>query len=142
MEFQHKLAPRFPSLSTLGVMGIVFIAISLKAQTIVASPQLLLLILAPLALLYAINFTLATIAGRMFLPKGDAIALVFGTVSRNLSIALAIAMNAFGQEGSIAALVVAVAYIIQVQSAAWFVKLNGRLSLLPTTEPQKAMATR
>jgi predicted Na+-dependent transporter len=78
----------------------------------------------------------------MFLPKGDAIALVFGTVSRNLSIALAIAMNAFGQEGSIAALVVAVAYIIQVQSAAWFVKLNGRLSLLPTTEPQKAMATR
>ncbi|KIX10845.1 arsenic resistance protein [Dethiosulfatarculus sandiegensis] len=142
MEFQHKLAPRFPSLSTLGVMGIVFIAISLKAQTIVASPQLLLLILAPLALLYAINFTLATITGRMFLPQGDAIALVFGTVSRNLSIALAIAMNAFGQEGSIAALVVAVAYIIQVQSAAWFVKLNGRLSILPTGEPQKAMATR
>ena len=43
---------------------------------------------------------------------------------RNLSIALAIAINAFGPTGSDAALVIAVAYIIQVQSAAWFVRLT------------------
>jgi ACR3 family arsenite transporter len=46
---------------------------------------------------------------------------------RNLSIALAIAINAFGPQGSTAALVVAMAYIIQVQSAAWYVKFTDRI---------------
>ena len=45
----------------------------------------------------------------------------------NLSIALAVAINAFGDQGANAALVVAMAYIIQVQSAAWYVKLTDRL---------------
>ena len=38
---------------------------------------------------------------------------------RNLSIALALAMNAFGDAASEAALVITLVYIIQVQSAAW-----------------------
>jgi predicted Na+-dependent transporter len=46
---------------------------------------------------------------------------------RNLSIALALAMNAFGSASSDAALVITLAYIIQVQSAAWYVKLTDRL---------------
>ena len=46
---------------------------------------------------------------------------------RNLSIALAIAINSFGQAGSDAALVIAAAYIIQVQSAAWYVKFTERI---------------
>jgi predicted Na+-dependent transporter len=45
---------------------------------------------------------------------------------RDLSIALAIAMNAFGPAASDAALVIAIAYIIQVQSAAWYVRLTNR----------------
>jgi len=40
---------------------------------------------------------------------------------------LAIAINAFGPHGSSAALVVAMAYIIQVQSAAWYVKFSDRI---------------
>ncbi|MDY0219764.1 MAG: hypothetical protein RBR67_01305 [Desulfobacterium sp.] len=43
------------------------------------------------------------------------------------SIALAIAINAFGKEGTSAALVVAVAYIVQVQSAAWYVKFTDKI---------------
>ncbi|BEH10609.1 arsenic resistance protein [Geobacter sulfurreducens] len=125
--FQEQWAPRFPCLSTLGVLGIVFIAIALKAQAIAARPQDLLAILLPLAILYGINYSLSTVVGRLFLPRGDAIALVYGTVMRNLSIALAVAMNAFGKAGSDAALVIALAYIIQVQSAAWYVKFTGTL---------------
>jgi ACR3 family arsenite efflux pump ArsB len=120
--FQSLLAPRFPALSTLGVLGIVFIAMALKAKAIVESPQLLLFGLAPLAIIYMFNFLISTLVGRLFLPRGDAIALVYGSVMRNLSIALAIAINAFGPQGSSAALVIAMAYIIQVQSAAWYVK--------------------
>ena len=125
--FARRIGPRFPALSTLGVLGIVFIALALKAQTIVAAPALLVQILVPLVLIYAANFTLSTLLGRTLLPRGDAIAMVYGTVMRNLSIALAVAINAFGAKGSDAALVVALAYIIQVQSAAWYVRLTERL---------------
>ena len=125
--FQTRLAPRFPGLSTLGVLGIVFVAMALKARAIAGAPDLLLVILAPLALVYAANYLLSTFLGRLLLPREDAIAMVYGTVMRNLSIALAIAINAFGPQGSTAALVVAMAYVIQVQSAAWYVKFTDRI---------------
>jgi ACR3 family arsenite efflux pump ArsB len=126
-DFKKKIAPRFPGFSTIGVVGIVFIAMALKAPAIAAQPQQLISILIPLILLYLFNFILSTIVGRMLLPRGDAIALVYGTVMRNLSIALAVAINTFGAAGSDAALVIALAYVVQVQSAAWYVKLTDRI---------------
>jgi len=125
--FQQKWAPKFPPLSVLGVIGIVFIAMALKAPAIVNSPQVLVYILVPLTIAYGFNYTLSTVVAKAFLPRGDGIALVYGSVMRNLSIALAIAINAFGPQGSSAALVVAIAYIIQVQSAAWYVKYSEKL---------------
>ena len=125
--FKQNIGPKFPALSTLGVVGIVFIAMALKAKGIAASPGMLLYILIPLIIIYTFNFTLSSLIGKFFLPRGDAIALVYGSVMRNLSIALAIAINAFGQEGASAALVVAIAYIIQVQSAAWYVKFTDTI---------------
>ncbi len=125
--FQEQISPRFPGLSTVGVLGIVFIAIALKARSVADSPALLVTILIPLLLLYLCNYLLSTLVGKAFLPRGDAIALVYGTVMRNLSIALAVAMNAFGKAGSEAALVIALAYIIQVQSAAWYVRLTDKI---------------
>ena len=138
-EFQLRWAPRFPALSTVGVVGIVFIAIALKARGIAVSPKMLLYILIPLSLIYTTNYILSTALGKWFLPRGDAIALVYGSVMRNLSIALAIAINAFGTQGSSAALVIAIAYIIQVQSAAWYVKMTdkifGKAAEVETSEP-------
>lgn len=67
----------------------------------------------------------------------QAIALVYGTVMRNLSIALAIAITVFGPgEGAEIALIVAMGYIIQVQSAAWYVKLTDKIFGTPTVEAQ------
>lgn len=125
--FQQRFAPRFPGLSTIGVLGIVFIAMALKARAVAAQPGLLGVILVPLILLYLCNYLLSTFAGRLLLSRGDAIALVYGTVMRNLSIALAIAINAFGPAGSEAALVLALAYVVQVQSAAWYVRFTDRV---------------
>ncbi len=137
-DFQGRIGPKFPALSTLGVLGIVFIALALKAKTIAGSPGMLLQILIPLAIIYAVNFALSTVTGKLLLPRGDAIALVYGSVMRNLSIALAIAINAFGAKGSDAALVVAVAYIIQVQSAAWYVKFTNTLFGPPPEPPAES----
>ena len=126
-EFKEKIAPRFPAISTIGVLGIVFVAMALKSKTIMADPGLILTIFVPLVILYVFNFGLSTFVGKRFFKRGDAIALVYGTVMRNLSIALAIAINGFGTEGANAALVIALAYIIQVQSAAWYVKFTDTL---------------
>ena len=125
--FQKRIAPRFPALSTLGVLGIVFVAMALKARSILQSPEILLSIFAPIIIIYALNFALSTWIGKRLLPRGDAIALVYGTVMRNLSIALALAINAFGPQGTAAALVVALSYVVQVQSAAWYVKFTDRI---------------
>lgn len=126
-RFQEEIGPKFPGISTVGVLGIVFVAMALKAGTIYQAPQLLLTILLPLSILYVFNFSLSTWLGKTILNRGDAIALVYGSVMRNLSIALAIAINAFGPQGTSAALVIAVAYIIQVQSAAWYVKYTDKI---------------
>ena len=125
--FQKRMAPRFPALSTLGVLGIVFVAMALKARSVLQSPEILLAIFAPILIIYALNFALSTWIGKRLLPRGEAIALVYGTVMRNLSIALALAINAFGPQGAGAALVVALSYVVQVQAAAWYVRYTDRI---------------
>ena len=125
-EFKRTWAPRFPSLSTLGVLGIVAVAMALKARTIAAQPAIVGYIFLPLGLIYLLNFSLSTLVGMTFFNRGDGIALVYGTVMRNLSIALAIAITTFGEQGADTALVIAASYIIQVQAAAWYVRLTDR----------------
>lgn len=65
--------------------------------------------------------------GKVFFRRGEAIALVYGTVMRNLSICLAIAMMTYGKTDPEVAIVVALAFIIQVQSAAWYVKFSNKI---------------
>jgi len=124
--FDTSLKSRFPPLSTLGVLGVVFVALALQAGAIVSDPVLLLRILAVLAALYGFNFLVSTWVGRALFNREDAVALIYGTVMRNLSIALAIAMTLFHEEGSGVALMIAMAYILQVQSAAWYLTWQMR----------------
>jgi arsenite transporter len=127
-KYNKSLKMKFPAFSTLGVLGIVFVAMALKAQSILSNPMELFSFLVPLVILYAGNFLLSTIIGKFLFNRGDAIALVYGTVMRNLSIALAIAMTAFGgEQGSEIALIIAMAYIIQVQAAAWYVRFTDTI---------------
>lgn len=126
-KFDSQIKQKFPMISTVGVLAIVFISMALKAKSIIEAPQVLLYYLLPLSVLYILNFILSTLVGKWLFPKKDAIALVYGTVMRNLSIALAIAMGAFGEKGTDIALIIALAYIIQVQAAAWYVKLTDKI---------------
>ncbi len=125
--FQKTWAPRMPSLSTLGVLGVVFVAIALKAKDMARNPAVIPAILLPLGILYLFNFLVSTWVGRSFFKRDDALALVFGTVLRNLSIALAVAMTAFGPKGAEAAVVISLAYVLQVLAAAWYARLADRL---------------
>ena len=126
-HYRQNIAKKFPPISTLGVLGIVFVAIALKANDILGQPAVVVRYLMPLLLLYLINFTLSTLIGKWFFSRGDAIAIVYGTVMRNLSIALAVAMTAFAEYGAEIAVIIALAYIIQVQAAAWYVRLTDNI---------------
>lgn len=131
-HFNQHLKPRLPPLSTVGVLGIVWVSMALKAPDIVAQPALLPAMLLPLACMYGLNFAISTWIGKTWFARSDAIALVYGTVMRNLSIALAIAMGVFGAQGADAALLIALAYVVQVQAAAWYVKLTDRVFGAPS----------
>ncbi len=125
-HYQQQIKPKVPMFSTLGVLGIVFVAMALKAKAITDDPSALVGYLIPIVILYAINFALSTVVAKWLFPRGDAIAVVYGTVMRNLSIALAIAMTAFGKQGAEIAVIIAMAYIVQVQAAAWYVKFSDK----------------
>lgn len=126
-RYNKDIKMKFPSLSSLGVLGIIFVAMALKANTIVKNPAIIIYILIPVLIFYGINYILTTFVGKYILNRDDGIAHVYGTVMRNLSIALAIAVTAFGTEGSDIALIIAISYVIQVQSAAWYVKLSSKI---------------
>lgn len=120
--WDQRLKPKFPPFSALGVVLIAFVAMSLKARGIIANPRDIIYILVPLILFYLASYVLLSVLGRLMFNRNDAVAMVFGVVMRDLSVALAIAMTAFGKEGLTIALLISLAYVIQIQSAAWFVR--------------------
>jgi arsenite transporter len=137
--WNQSIKPKFPPFSALGVILIAFVAMSLKAKNIIANPGDLVAILIPLAIFYAISYVFLSIIGKFFFKREDAIAMVFGVVMRDLSIALAIAMTAFGKQGLTIALLIALAYVIQIQSAAWYVKLVDWIFGPATDHPRPAI---
>jgi len=125
--WNQKVKPKFPPFSAIGVVLIAFVAMSLKAKNIASNPGDILTILVPLIFFYLISYIFLSVIGKIFFPRGDAIAMVFGVVMRDLSIALAIAMTAFGKQGFTIALLIALAYVIQIQSAAWYVRVVEKI---------------
>jgi len=123
----ERYKPNFPPFSALGVAMIAFVAMSLKAKNILENPGDIVTILIPLVVFYLLSYVLLTLLGKMLFARGDAIAMVFGVVMRDLSIALAIAMTAFKEQGMTIALLIAMAYVIQIQSAAWYIRLVPRI---------------
>lgn len=125
--WNQRFKPRFAPFSALGVTIIAFVAMSLKAKQMIANPGDIITIFIPLILFYLLSYIILSVIGRLFFKRGDAIAMVFGVVMRDLSIALAIAMTAFGKQGLTIALLISLAYVIQIQSAAWYVKYADKI---------------
>ncbi len=126
-KYQKDIKKIFPPISTIGVLSIVFVAMALKSKAILSDPTLLIKYIVPLLIMYGLNFIISTVIGKYFFNRVNGIALVYGSVLRNLSIAMAIAMTVFGEKGSEIALVIAVAYILQTQAAAWYVKFTDKI---------------
>lgn len=126
-KFDSDMKVKFPLLAPVGVVGIIFVIMTLKAKLIIHNPQLVLVSLLPLLIFYGFNYLLVTIIAKKLFTREDSIALVYGTVMRNLSVALAVTLAVFGKEGTQVALIVAIAYLIQVKSAAWYGKFANKI---------------
>ncbi|MDA3129212.1 arsenic resistance protein [Aliibacillus thermotolerans] len=129
-QFQKKIKPSFGPLSIWAMLYVVFVSVSTQASTILANVQFIIVALIVLILFYLLNFVISTMTAKAFLPRKDGIALVNGTVLRNLSIAIGIAATSFGAE---AALLVTIAFIVQQQSIAYYSKLSLKYWFKPKT---------
>lgn len=125
-KFNKQIKPKFPLFSTLGVILIIFVAISLKAKVIVANPTIIIEMLIPLIIMYALFMVVSIFSAKVLFNRGDGIALVNGTLVRALSLSLAITLSAF-PDAKLTVLLIALAYTLQVQIAAWTVKLTDKI---------------
>ena len=117
-----KVKPHLSGISSLGVVLIIFVAMSLKAGQILADIGSSALALIPLVLFYVAAIATGLVLGGLLLTREKMIALVYGTAMRDLSIAVAIAMLSFPG----AVMPIAIAYAIQVPTAALIMKLLPR----------------
>ena len=136
-----KILPALPAISSLGMYAIIFIAVGIEAPVILAQPQIVLLLIPAILVLYTIIFiitiTYAKVAG---LDYEDAIALGYSTTGKNHSITLAIAMTAFG---GLAPLPAAFAPIVQIPLMILILKISPwlRQSVFHTQKGDEIITT-
>jgi ACR3 family arsenite efflux pump ArsB len=126
-RFQNEFKKKIPLIATAALVGIVFISTAMRAKVIVADPAMMVRIFLVLSVSYFIAFLIVTLIAKAMFEREEGIALIYGTVMRNLSIALAIALSIFATAGSEVALIVAVGFVVQIQGAALYLKLVDKV---------------
>jgi len=111
-EGLKRLKPVFGGFSSLGVMLIVFIAMTMRSAAILSDPITSATTIIPLLGFYAAILIVGAGLGRLLLSTDLGISLVYATSMRNLSIAVAIVV-ASASLPTEAVLPIALAYIIQ-----------------------------
>lgn len=127
-QFKKEIKPKFGPLSIWAMLYVIFVSISSGATMIVNNLELILIALVVLLIFYGLNFLISTYTALRFFNREDGIALVNGTVLRNLSIAIGLAATSFGPE---AALIVTLAFIVQQQGIANYAVLSQRKWFAP-----------
>jgi ACR3 family arsenite efflux pump ArsB len=108
----RQLKPTFGGLSSVGVMLIVFIAMTMRSKAILVDPVASASVIVPLVVFYTAVLVVGSGLGSVFLGDEQRVALVYATSMRNLSIAVAIVVAA-GTLPTGAVLPIALAYILQ-----------------------------
>jgi ACR3 family arsenite efflux pump ArsB len=115
----ERMKPVFGGLSSFGVMLIVFIAMTMRSEAILADPYASAVTILPLVAFYAVLLGVGAFLGRYLLDTELGISLVYATSMRNLSIAVAIVVAAESIPPE-AVLPIALAYIIQPPLGAFY----------------------
>jgi len=112
--------PTLATISSLCALLVVFISTSLKANDIITNPQMLLFGLVLAFIYYLIIFLITLFFTGFFIDSYDnQMPIVYGTVSKNLSIGVALALSAFSSH---IALGVIFCFIVQMPMLSLFYK--------------------
>lgn len=126
-NYKEQFGKKIGVFSVLGVLGMVFSVMAMKAPFILENIKHTLYNILPIFLFYFFAFGVSTVVGKIFFTKKDALALVFGTSLRHLAIALAVAVTAFGEDGLYVALIISLAFVFQVKIGAIYAKFSDRI---------------
>lgn len=127
-QFNSNIKPYLPAVTAWGMVYMIFTSVSNNAHRIISGLDMLITAFFVQVAFYAINYLVAVFISRKFFNREDGISFVFSTVLRNLAISIGLAATTFGDT---AALMVSLAFLIQGQSAAWFIRLNQKYHFLP-----------
>ena len=126
-QFNTEIKPMLPAISSWGLVMIIFVMTSINGNLLIAEISSLIQALIILVGFYSLNFLLSTFIGKWLFNRADTISLVYSTVLRNLSIAIGIAVISFGPK---AALILALAFVLQIQFSTWYGKLTERFRII------------
>ncbi len=122
----EDLRPLFPVLSGLAALAVVFIAASLQAKKIVSNPAFISHTVVVALLYYATLFVTGTVISRLAkLNYENAIPVVYGGATKNLSIAIALAVSAFHNSGVILAIIAC--FMVQMPMASVFFRIVPKI---------------
>ncbi len=112
--------PTLATISSLCALLVVFISTSLKANDIISHPEMLLVGVLLAAVYYLAIFLITLFFSGFFIDSYDnQMPIVYGTVSKNLSIGVALALSAFSSQ---IALGVVFCFIVQMPMLSLFYK--------------------
>ncbi|MDB9251983.1 arsenic resistance protein [Halorubrum ezzemoulense] len=108
----RRLKPTLGGLSSFGVMLIVFIAMAMRSESILADPVASGATIVPIVAFYALLLAVGSGLGRALRDAASGVALVYATSMRNLSIAVAVVVAAPAVPET-AVLPITLAYVVQ-----------------------------
>jgi len=112
--------PTLATISTLCALLVIFISTSLKANDLLSHPEMLIVGLLLATVYYLITFLVILFLSGFFIDTYDnQMPIVYGTVSKNLSIGVALALSAFSSQ---VALGVIFCFIVQMPLLSLFYK--------------------
>ena len=116
----QQVKPILPGISMLGMYIIVFISMALEAENVIEHPEYFLIVLTPLAVLYAIMFSGSVLFSSLAKFRyEDMIAFSYGVAGKNIAIALALATVFFSP---MTVLVLAIKPVIQISFMVAFLR--------------------
>ncbi len=108
----ERMKPLLGGVSSVGVVLIVFVAMAMRSTSVLADPLASASVVVPLLAFYAVVLGSGALVGRTLLTPPRAVAVVYATSMRNLSIALALVVTP-GFPPAEAVLPVALSYLLQ-----------------------------
>ena len=118
--------PLFPVLSGLAALGVVFVAASLQASRIITNPSIISSAIVVAVIYYTLLFFTGTAISRTAnLNYENSIPIIYGGATKNLSIAIALAIAAFPHSNVVLAVIAC--FMVQMPMASVFFRVVPKI---------------